>query len=287
VVGKRAEKMAVGGGVGGSTGRVSLILFFSTTPSELAAIGPAWAAAVSSWTCPANGQCDPCGAGTGFWGAWPHIDCRTPGASANEKAGGGRVSNIHFTESATGDIAAAVDALCSVDQAKEFDVSTARGAAPVTGEIPKALATCFPRLHKMKINFGALTGPLPAWLGDGQALPSLSYIKLNDNKLTGPIPAEWGANKQLFWLDVSNNSGIGGSIPQTFAKHPSLGVFRAANAGLTGEITGLAGAPLQVVDLSGNPGLCGPVPESVRWAHGFDTTGTGLGKPCQAKAGVA
>lgn len=220
--------------------------------TELAALGPAWATAVSAWTCASPSQCDPCGAGTNFWGAWPHIDCRTPGASANEKAGGGRVTNIHFTQSANGDLGAAVNALCGLSQAKEFDVTTADGAAPIDGEIPEAIVTCFPHTHKFKSNYGRLTGALPAWLADGKALPALSYLNIDSNALTGPIPAEWGGNPSLFWVDVGQNP-LGGSIPSTFANHPSLGVFRAANANLTGNVLGLQGAPLQVVDLKKTP----------------------------------
>lgn len=196
------------------------------------------------------------------------------------------MSNIHFTSAATGDIGAAVNALCGLSQAKEFDVSTVQGGAPVDGEIPKKLATCFPLLHRIKINYSKVKGALPAWLADGKALPQLSYVKINDGAFTGPIPAEWGGNKNLFWVDVGNQQ-LGGTIPPTFADHPSLGIFRAANANLTGSVLGLAGAPVQVVDLRGNPGLCGPVPESVRWASGFDATGTGLGKPCPGGATAA
>jgi hypothetical protein len=193
------------------------------------------------------------------------------------------VSNVHFTESADGGagLAPVVDALCGLTAAKEFDVSPAKGAAPFTGPLPAdAIAACFPALHKLKANFGALSGPLPA------GLTTPSYIKLNDNAFDGAIPDSWAGNRALFWVDVSNNRLTGG-IPPAYANHPSLGVFLVAGNGLSGDVLGLAGAPLQVVSMAGNGGLCGPVPASVRWAKGYDATGTRLGAPCNGTAGAA
>ena len=64
---------------------------------------------------------------------------------------------------------------------------------------------------------GTLAPALPAWL----ATPS--YIKLNDNAFDGSVPASWAGNRDLFWVDVSNNR-LTGAIPPAYANHPSLGV---------------------------------------------------------------
>ena len=37
--------------------------------------------------------------------------------------------------------------------------------------------------------------------------------------------------------------------------------------------------PVQVA-FAGNKGLCGMIPGTVRYAHGYNTYQTGLGKPC-------
>lgn len=245
-------------------------LFFLLT--ELASLGPNWAASVSQW-----GASSPCGDGQGFWRALPHLDCRSEGASAGEKAGGTRITNIHFTSSADGPstLAPAVDALCGLDAAKEFDASPAAGVDTARGTpFPGAIRDCFPKLHKIKLNYYGLTGPLPAWL-------KAAYIKLNDNKLEGGIPPEWA--ESAFWVDVSNNK-LTGRVPR-FAD--TTGVFLAAGNALEGDVLGLAGSALQLVSVKGNAGLCGPVPASVRFAKGYDATGTHLGQPCNGTAAAA
>ena len=46
-----------------------------------------------------------------------------------------------------------------------------------------------------------------------------------------------------------------------------------------------AGSRLPVqVSLANNVGLCGMIPNSVRFAHGFNTYNTGLGKSCPGDA---
>jgi hypothetical protein len=92
-------------------------------------------------------------------------------------------------------------------------------------------------------------------------MPALSRLDLGENQLTGPVPT-------------------------TFRNHPTLAFLSVdSNPGLAGDLVGLAGTNLQVVAVSPNPGLCGPVPESVRFAVGYNATGTSLGKPCPAGGG--
>ena len=138
----------------------------------------------------------------------------------------------------------------------------------------------WPNLHKMKASFNSISGEIPAWLG---SMKKLSYIKIRNNKLSGAIPQELAASPALFFLDAADN-GLGGAVPQFGEK---LGVLDVSGNGkLTGPIDKALGSAvgLQVVGLKNNPGLCGPVPSSARWAVGFSAEGTGLGKPCGASS---
>ena len=130
----------------------------------------------------------------------------------------------------------------------------------------------------MKASFNSLQGEIPAWLS---TMKKLSYIKLRSNKLSGAIPAELAASPALFYLDVADNE-LSGPLPQFGEKTGVLDV--SDNKKLTGPIDRALGSAvgLQVIGLKNNPGLCGPIPSSARWAVGFSAEGTGLGKPCGA-----
>jgi hypothetical protein len=193
----------------------------------------------------------------------------------------------------------------------------------ISGPLPPQIQTCFPHLHQFEFSYNSLDGPLPTWPTE---MRNLSYFKMvraffvvcvrsavlhslrspflnkkpskkktrhtqRANNFTGPIPPEFGTMPQLFRLDLGKNklSNPGpAAVPATFANHPTLGIFQIdGNAGLTGHVLGLSGTHLQVAMLSPNAGLCGPVPSSVRWAVGFNTTGTALGQPCSGPAAAA
>lgn len=49
---------------------------------------------------------------------------------------------------------------------------------------------------------------------------------------------------------------------------------------LEGDLSGLASTPLMRVGIHNNPKLCGMVPATVRYAHGYNPEGTRLGQPC-------
>lgn len=198
------------------------------------------------------------------------------------------------------DAASIVDALCPLgtigvseglpSAILEFDLtSSQRNAEPqrrISGAIPPKFATCFPRVHQMEWSYNALNGTLPAWVAGEGSLPNLGYFKMRANRFTGPIPPAYGTIPALFRLDLGRN-GLTGPIPTTFRDHPALGIFQIdGNAGLSGDLLGLVGTHLQVAMVSPNPGLCGPVPASVRFAVGFNTSGTALGKPCPPRVGL-
>ena len=52
------------------------------------------------------------------------------------------------------------------------------------------------------------------------------------------------------------------------------------NNDFEGDLSMVSGANLGVVSTADNPKLCGMVPASVRWAHGYNTHNTSLGMPC-------
>ena len=139
----------------------------------------------------------------------------------------------------------------------------------------KQIKNSWPNLHKMKASFNSLRGEIPAWLA---TMKKLSYVKLRSNKLSGAVPPALAASPALFYLDVADNE-LSGALPR-FGER--LGVLDVSGNKLTGPVDEALGgaAGLQVVGLRGNPGLCGPVPSSARWAVGFSAEGTGLGKPC-------
>ena len=130
-----------------------------------------------------------------------------------------------------------------------------------------------------------MNGTLPTWVASEGTLANLGYFKMRANAFTGSIPPAYGMIPNLFRLDLGKNQ-LTGPIPTTFRDHPSLGIFQVdGNAGLEGDLLGLVGTNLQVAMVSPNPGLCGPVPAAVRFAVGFDTTSTALGRPCPARGG--
>ena len=65
-----------------------------------------------------------------------------------------------------------------------------------------------------------------------------------------------------------------------WARQHSAGCSHARLLGC-GASRNHAGSRLPVqVSLANNVGLCGMIPNSVRFAHGFNTYNTGLGEPC-------
>ncbi len=48
----------------------------------------------------------------------------------------------------------------------------------------------------------------------------------------------------------------------------------------SGDLSPLGPTRLAFVQVHNNPGLCGMVPASVRYAHGYNPAGTRLGQPC-------
>lgn len=60
----------------------------------------------------------------------------------------------------------------------------------------------------------------------------------------------------------------------------TLFIFYLYNNDFEGDLSMVSGANLGVVSTAYNPKLCGMVPASVRWAHGYNPRNTSLGMPC-------
>lgn len=107
-----------------------------------------------------------------------------------------------------------------------------------------------PLCHPMLLQF---SGPVPAALG---SLPNLWRIRLAYNHFYGPLPPSWRSlSDTLNQLDIAHND-------------------------IDGDLSVLGRTKLMYVALHTNAGLCGMVPASVRYASGYNPSGTRLGQPC-------
>ena len=74
------------------------------------------------------------------------------------------------------------------------------------------------------------------------------------------------------------------TCPDSFAmfrNSDTFGIITLANMKMTGNLYGLGGTTqMLLTELANNPGLCGMVPATVRYARGYNPWKTGLGKPC-------
>lgn len=110
-----------------------------------------------------------------------------------------------------------------------------------------------------------LGGTVPAnTLG---AIPGLTNLTLAGTALTGPLPPDLTQHRALRSLVLTGNrlSAAGGGVPQ-FPNARNLTVLVLADAGLAGAVPDfLQSAPgLARLDVSGNPGLTGPVPAGLQ-----------------------
>lgn len=60
----------------------------------------------------------------------------------------------------------------------------------------------------------------------------------------------------------------------------TLFILHLYNNDFEGDLSAVSGANLGVVSTAFNSRLCGMVPASVRWAHGYNARNTSLGVPC-------
>ncbi|KAL4447322.1 hypothetical protein ABPG77_007355 [Micractinium sp. CCAP 211/92] len=155
---------------------------------------------------------------------------------------------------------------------------------PLTGTFPDewGVPTAFQALQILRINFNDIEGTLPPQWGSLNAFPSIGYLDLGWNQLTGTIPAAWAApgawpNLRKLYL---NKNRLSGSLPATWANQGPVQDLQHAVLQnmeymyfmenlLTGTIPVAWGAAtafpnLQVLNITSNPNLCGPVPGKLK-----------------------
>ncbi|KAJ0984492.1 hypothetical protein J5N97_002848 [Dioscorea zingiberensis] len=118
----------------------------------------------------------------------------------------------------------------------------------LTGSIPYSI-TKLP-LTKLTIRFTALSGPIPAFLGE---LKDLTDIDLSGNLLTGPIPEPVASLPKLDRLTLFGNK-LTGTIPPSLFRGQTRGdlLYLSDNL-LTGEIPRSVGdADVAYIYLAGN-----------------------------------
>ncbi|WP_420442291.1 hypothetical protein [Candidatus Palauibacter sp.] len=99
----------------------------------------------------------------------------------------------------------------------------------LSGPIPGELGDLAALTDELNLIGNRLSGPIPAELGN---LGLLQQLRLGSNLLSGQLPPELGRMRSLTRVDVSNNPGLAGALPSTYANLRNLGNFNAAGTGL-------------------------------------------------------
>ncbi|MEW5318376.1 MAG: hypothetical protein WDW38_009601 [Sanguina aurantia] len=238
-----------------------------------------WKNALASWKCPtdpssSDEECDPCS--KDWSGNWEHIHCRGSSAGYGEGSRGvydGYVTNVHITDMH-------IDGptpreMCLFTHLREFDLDGGNQAGPFPDWI--ADPSCVPGVQELDLSYNRLTGTLPVSI---TTKPLLSELKVEHNEMVGSIPPEIGSMPSLRVLRLEFNH-FSGTIPASLSKlNGTLNQLELAHNDFQGDLHALANLRFLVVSTSDNPRLCGMVPMSVRYAHGYNPGKTNLGRPC-------
>ncbi|KAF5834401.1 hypothetical protein DUNSADRAFT_8956 [Dunaliella salina] len=245
-----------------------------------------WATAMESWSCPTDpsssqGECDVCS--NNWSGNWEHVHCRGREGPYGEGSFGvrdGFITTIHITDvNLDGPVPRE---FCALTSLRELDLDGAQQTGPFPrwlGEPwpPGSDTQCLPNLQELDLSYNRLSGPLPKNIANKT---SLQEIKIEGNFLTGSIPEEIAEMPNLWRLRLQNNR-FSGKIPQSFSKMGGvLNELWLDGNNFEGDLSALGPTRLAYALVHNNPGLCGMIPASVRFAHGFNPAGTRLGQPC-------
>lgn len=227
--------------------------------------------------------CNPCG--NEAWGYWKHVGCRggpipeTPWKFSTP--GDGWVTDFHITDyKVTGSVP--LEYMCPFEHLRQFDMD----GGWMTGSIPAEFAQCFPDLLELDLSFNNLTGVLPSEIGD---LSKLHEFKIEsqarddttgEQGVGGPIPDSFGGLSSLRWMRLHDNR-LNGTLPDSLANTARyLQQLTMDENELEGNLYVLKDHQFANIGVNNNTRLCGMVPLGVRYAHGFNYHGTGLGLPC-------
>ena len=132
------------------------------------------------------------------------------------------------------------------------------GYNDLSGEVPPELGD-LAELQFLTLGYNDLSGEIPPELGDAAELRSLY---LESNELSGQIPAEFGNLAKLERLILTDNR-LSGRLPVELGRLLALRDLRLGNNAFSGQVPAEFAdlTLLQVLQVHGNPGLSGPLPE--------------------------
>ncbi|MEW5305878.1 MAG: hypothetical protein WDW36_008393 [Sanguina aurantia] len=149
---------------------------------------------------------------------------------------------------------------------------TFQGLPGMVGTIPKQLEF-MSQLVVLNLAGSSMTGPLPPQLS---YLTGLKVLELGGMRLSGPLPAQLSILKQLSLLDVGSNA-LTGVVPQGYSRLTRLTSLNLEQNQLSGSLPASMSSLFKVLQVAGNPGLCGGAAYS---SGSLNRTGTGLGAAC-------
>ncbi len=141
------------------------------------------------------------------------------------------------------------------------------------GTIPTALSG-LTKLQQLQLSDNRLRGTIPSELA---GLGELTVLFLANNQLSGAIPPALGGLTKLESLDLSGNQ-LSGPIPSGLAERWQLRHLTLDRNRLSGTVPyWLDDLSLESLNLAGNAGLTGCIPDGLRQVRDNDLARSGLG----------
>ncbi|WP_419947848.1 leucine-rich repeat domain-containing protein [Candidatus Palauibacter sp.] len=134
------------------------------------------------------------------------------------------------------------------------------GGDGLTGPIPPELGK-LSRLEALHLYKAGFEGSIPPELG---SLTRLRVLEISDTGIAGPIPEALGGLRSLRELHLTRNR-LTGPLPESLGRLTSLGLLILVDNEIDGPLPETFGfaRSLYRVWLQDNPGLSGPLPESM------------------------